>query len=387
MNTSFNASDLVVAAPSPSAVGTSYATMAGTTLTSRSRACVVQHRKETTKATVKEVDVVHRGLKRLETRMHELESRVQYVNPWVVQYMWEMLCDLRDKIGMKYSHQREKAWMTNLRQHGHCSSGEQLLSERRAKSSANRGSTEITTAARMRETDSVDGILLTTPMRLFEESNEVGTVDYHNDEGDALETSVSSESDDDTPLVCKKGAMMADARSQGGENFGLEPPSDGTDRLRGGRRSVKNGRLLTRYIANVDARWESYRVAQEECNSRMEIALEESTRRSFFFSPCHVVWRMRCIRGNLVWLLLHPPPVGTSTTRNRLQHSAGETLQGSVNGSDWMSSMCLFHRVLNFRGDCLPLNQPRVLLNFSHRRGAAIGAAGIRTKIGQRNEI
>ncbi|ESL09217.1 hypothetical protein TRSC58_03066 [Trypanosoma rangeli SC58] len=321
MNTSLNASGLVVAAPSPLAVETSCATMAGTTLTSRSRACVVQHRKETTKATVKEVDIVHRGLKRLETRMHELESRVQYVNPWVVQYMWEMLCDLRDKIGMNYSRQREKAWMTNLRQHGHRSRGEQLVTERRAKSSANRGSTETTTAARVREADSVDGILLTTPMRLFEESNEVGVVDYHNDEGDALETSVSSESDDDTSLVYKNGAMMADVRAQGGANFGLEPPSnDEGDRLRGGRRPVKNGRLLTRYIATADARWEGYRVAQEECNSRMEIALEETTQRSFLF------FSMSCSLANA----LHQRELGLASAASSTRRNEFETQRAAT---------------------------------------------------------
>ncbi|RNF26147.1 uncharacterized protein Tco025E_01592 [Trypanosoma conorhini] len=289
MNTSSKVSDLVVATPSPSAAERSYATMAGTTLASRNRALVVQHRKETAKATVREVDVVHRGLKRLETRMHELESRVQYVNPWVVQYMWEMLCELRDKIGVKYSQQREKAWMTELQQHGPRSRGDQPLTEPRARASPKRGSTETATAADMRTTTSLDGMLLTTPMRLFEDSNEAGGGGgggvSHDDGGDNLETSVSSESDEETAWSRENGLMASEICAQGGASLVRGPSgSDDARGVKGGRLPGKNGRWLARYLAAVEARWEGCRVAQEERSGRMEVALEESTQRSFLLA-------------------------------------------------------------------------------------------------------
>ncbi|EKG02765.1 hypothetical protein TCSYLVIO_006202 [Trypanosoma cruzi] len=281
MNTPTKLGDLVIATPSSLAAGKSCAAEVGTTATSRSRALVVQHKKETAKATVKEVDVLHRGLKRLETRMHELESRVQYVNPWVVQYMWELLCELRDRIGMNYSHQREKAWITGLRRRRENSRGDQPLTESGMKTPLKQGPTE----ARTGTAGSRGETLLATPTHRFEYSNEGVEGEQQEDDDSILDTSVSDESDDGRLPFRENGVVTAEACAQGGADFVQSSPSiDDSKRLKVGRTPKTDGRRLARYMATLGARWEVYRITQEESTSRLEIALEESTQRSLLIS-------------------------------------------------------------------------------------------------------
>ncbi|EKF31246.1 hypothetical protein MOQ_004913 [Trypanosoma cruzi marinkellei] len=281
MNTPTNLGDLVIATPSSLAAGKSCAAEVGTTVTSRNRALVAQHKKETAKATVKEVDVLHRGLKRLETRMHELESRVQYVNPWVVQYMWELLCELRDRIGMNYSHRREKAWITGLLHRRQNSRGDQPLTEPGMKGSLKRGPSE----ARTGTAGSRDETLLTTPIHLFEYSNEVVEGEHQEDDDNIFETSLSDESDDGRLPFRENGVVTTETCAQGGADFVQSSPSiDESKRLKVGTIPKTNGRRLARYMATLGARWEDYRITQEESTSRLEIALEESTQRSLLIS-------------------------------------------------------------------------------------------------------
>ncbi|KEG09211.1 Tcc44h21-2.7 [Trypanosoma grayi] len=112
--------------------------------------------------------------------MHDLESRVQYVNPWVVQYMWELLCELRDKIGVQYSQQRERVWLEEMRSSGRCRRGVQPMTEPR-----------MAGCSAQHETAAAIVSVPATPMRLFD-----GSADgCHDGGGDDLDTSVSSESD------------------------------------------------------------------------------------------------------------------------------------------------------------------------------------------------
>lgn len=70
-----------------------------TTTLSRGRTIAADMKKESTPATQKDIDGLKLSMRQLETRFHELESRVQYVNPWAVQHMWEVLMKLQERSG------------------------------------------------------------------------------------------------------------------------------------------------------------------------------------------------------------------------------------------------------------------------------------------------
>ncbi|ORC92667.1 uncharacterized protein TM35_000034200 [Trypanosoma theileri] len=261
----------------------SYTAVPGSTATSRSRALNVQHKREMAKATVKDVDVVHQGLKRLETRMHELESRVQYVNPWVVQHMWELLCDLRERVGVHFNMQRERAWIEEMQNSRHQRGKAQPTTEPKVTTSSQRGTVDTSSAIR------AGGLMSApvTPVRLFDRSGgEVNEVD----------TSVSSESDNEDDNndnknkdhnelyeVSGSGDMSEfDARSnriQGKDRDGISNKVDAKAKDR-----LKYRRQLQRYVEIIEERWEGYRIVQDESTARMELVLEESTYRNLLFS-------------------------------------------------------------------------------------------------------
>ncbi|KAH9589295.1 hypothetical protein LSM04_006027 [Trypanosoma melophagium] len=260
----------------------------GSTTTSRSRALNVQHKRETAKATVKDVDVVHQGLKRLETRMHELESRVQYVNPWVVQHMWELLCDLREKIGVHYNIQQERAWIEEMQNSRQKRSRTQPTTEPRVTTSPQRGTVEAISAVRTGNVLSVP----VTPVRLFDGSGgEIHEVD----------TSVSSESDDDDDK--SNTTTTTNNNNNNNKLYEFSGSGDMTEldargnRIQGRDRDkmshnvdsktkdqLKYRRQLQGYVEKIEERWEGYRISQDESTARMELVLEESTYRNLLFS-------------------------------------------------------------------------------------------------------
>jgi hypothetical protein len=68
------------------------------TTMSKGRSISSDIKKESTPANLKDIETLKLAHRHLDTRLHELESRVQYVNPWAVQHMWEVLMKLQERV-------------------------------------------------------------------------------------------------------------------------------------------------------------------------------------------------------------------------------------------------------------------------------------------------
>ncbi|SCU72648.1 uncharacterized protein TEOVI_000422600 [Trypanosoma equiperdum] len=232
-------------------------TAPGTTVTSRGRVLNTQYQKEVTSATVKEVDVVRRGLRCVETRIHQLESRVQHVNPWVVQHMWETLCELRDKVGLEYDKPDENVWMEgthsgNIRS-SRCPGA--VTQTKGTSSSFLKDGTKGTQVQRGRSAGRL---------------NDNNTNDANN-----LNTLVSSESDDNSSSgLCGAGTVDA------GSSCSFGAASKGMPRPHRRESLAKSVLRVVRQLPSVECQWVFWRLEQQEYTARQRIALDENTYRN-----------------------------------------------------------------------------------------------------------
>lgn len=80
------------------------------TTASRSRTALRDYQKEATPATQKDIEDLRHAVRRLETKIQGLDSRVQYVNPWAVQHMWNVLLKLQQRVGVSDEHLPGTSW-------------------------------------------------------------------------------------------------------------------------------------------------------------------------------------------------------------------------------------------------------------------------------------